>query len=172
MSSLQYQEFISIVHLLVEADKKIDAFEFVVRQFIKRQYDRVCRKTVSQSSISSAKILPEIVVLLSVLARQGIADNEAGAANAFRKGINSFELTAGLSPSTSSILPQDSGMFSALDKAVGILSTVPYKQKNAIMGACVQCVLSDELVTIEEFELLRALGEMMGVPIPPYVEVN
>ncbi len=166
MSPSQYLDFIRIVHKLVEADNRISAFEFVVRQFVKKQYDRVCGKKSYTSSRSSRQILPEIVVLLSVLARQGAPGDQTAAVNAFNAGISAFQTLSGMPLSTVPMAAPDSNMFLVLDRAVDVLSAIEGKNRKAVMEACVRCVLNDELVSTEELELLRALGEMMGIPIP------
>lgn len=169
MSPMQYLDFLKVVRALMEADNKIDAFEFVVRQFIKRQYDRVCGKGVPGSSRTASQMRSEVSLLLSTLARQGASGDEALAQEAFRKGIARFASAAGLSPATTFISPEKPENFLALDKAVDVISRGNVRCRRSVMEACIQCVMHDEKVTVEEFELIRAVGEMMGIPVPPHV---
>ncbi|MFW6244960.1 MAG: M48 family metallopeptidase [Fibrobacterota bacterium] len=169
MSPMQYLDFLKVVRALMEADKKIDAFEFVVRQFIKRQYDRVCGKGIPGSRRTASQMRSEVSLLLSTLARQGASGDEALAQKAFHRGIARFASAAGLSPATTSIPPEESGNFLALDKAVDVISRGNVSCRKSVMEACIQCVMYDEKVTLEEFELIRAVGEMMGVPVPPHI---
>lgn len=169
MSSSQYLDFLKIVHILVQADNRIDAFEFVVRQFLKRQYDRVSGMKEARGARAASQLRREVSLLLSTIARQGAPENDTLAQEAFRKGISRFASASGVSPLSTSMESLDNDTYLALDKAVDVLSRANAKCRKAVIEACSQCVMHDEKVTLEEFELIRAVGEMMGIPIPPHI---
>ena len=54
-----------------------------------------------------------------------------------------------------------------LDRALQRLANLAPKDKQAFMQACAICIHADRTVTEHEAELFRALGVMLGVPVPP-----
>ena len=55
----------------------------------------------------------------------------------------------------------------ALDRALGRLRDTAPRLRGQILGACVAAVATDGKVTIAEGELLRAVSDSLGCPMPP-----
>ena len=55
----------------------------------------------------------------------------------------------------------------AIDSALDNLAAAVPKLKRIILAACVACVLADRQVTVAEAELLRAVADSLGCPMPP-----
>jgi hypothetical protein len=55
----------------------------------------------------------------------------------------------------------------AVHEALGRLATVAAKPKEEVLRACVATVARDGIVTVGEAELLRAVADGLGCPMPP-----
>jgi len=55
----------------------------------------------------------------------------------------------------------------ALDGALDRLADTAPRLRGEILGACVAAVATDGTVTIAEGELLRAVADSLGCPMPP-----
>jgi hypothetical protein len=97
--------------------------------------------------------------LLSSLAYWGA--NEAGAAErAFEAGARRLGRTLTLAPIEACGLDS---VDDALDRLVGATHAI----RRAVLDACVHCVASDNRVTVEEAELIRAVADALECPMPP-----
>ena len=56
-----------------------------------------------------------------------------------------------------------------VDEALDVLAAVVPKIKRYILKACVACVVYDQYITVSEAELLRAVADSLGCPIPPII---
>ena len=54
-----------------------------------------------------------------------------------------------------------------LDTALARLAQTAPRQKQAVMLACATCIVADQSVSVIEAELLRAVAETLGCPMPP-----
>jgi hypothetical protein len=66
-----------------------------------------------------------------------------------------------------SLLPLDQCGLGALDQALYDLADAAPRLKRAIVLACAEAVCSDGHLTVEEAELLRAVADSLGCPMPP-----
>jgi hypothetical protein len=55
----------------------------------------------------------------------------------------------------------------AIDGALDELAAVVPNLKRGVVAACIACVLADRQVTVAEAELLRAVADSLGCPVPP-----
>ena len=55
----------------------------------------------------------------------------------------------------------------AVDAALEVLATAAPPLKKQILEACAACICVDGSVTVEEGELLRAVSDCLGCPMPP-----
>ena len=65
------------------------------------------------------------------------------------------------------ILPQKDCPTSRMYNALEALRAASPQIKKAVLGACTTCVVADKYVSLEEIELLRAIGISLDCPIPP-----
>ena len=59
-----------------------------------------------------------------------------------------------------------------VDEALDVLVAVTPKIKRYIVKACVACVVYDQYITVSEAELLRAMVDSLGCPIPPIIATD
>jgi hypothetical protein len=77
-------------------------------------------------------------------------------------------LSWGLDPKT---LPADANVDMArLDSALRTLEGASRPLKKQFLLACTTCVAVDGHVSVEEGELLRAISDSLGCPMPPWTD--
>ena len=162
LSPSQYQMFKTNVGALIEADEKIDLFEWTLQRVLlahlRPHFERVPPPRVRYSSL--AKLTPQCSVLLSTLARVG-SRSEAELRAAFEQGASSL---LGIEPT---LLPPDRCSFSALDAALERLAQASPSCVQQLLTACAACIAADRKVTQAEGELLRAIADSLACPMPP-----
>jgi Zn-dependent protease with chaperone function len=167
-SRIQYEQFGQAVRQLIECDGEIDLFEYVLQKIVLRHLDpqfNGARKPVVQY-YALKPLAPECSVLLSALAHIG-QDDPAQAEAAFQRGAQPLAYQAqvplGFLPDADCDLPQVDAALDRLNQAV------PQIKKN-LLNACAQTVAADGLIQEAEAELLRAIGDTLDCPIPPFVQ--
>lgn len=149
------------VHLdaLIGADQRLDLFEWALRQVVWRHLvapERGGRGGKRKLSASREALS----VLVSVLSR-------IGARNA-REAGKAFEAAADRVPTLGiELLTSESVSMGRLTDAVDELSTLEPKAQRSVIAACAAAISADHHVTARESELMRAVAETLGVPVPP-----
>jgi len=166
LSREQWQRFRAALEQLVCCDAQIDLFEFVLKRVIERNIDaHFAPKRTSVIQFYSFKPLTaDCALLLSALAHVG--NSEA------REVQRAFEEGAGRLPINEllPLVPASSCGVQEIDAALARLAqSVPHIKKT-VLEACAHTVSCDGLVKAEEAELLRAIGETLDCPMPPFVE--
>lgn len=159
LSQPQYRGFRTSVQALVEADERLDLFEWVLQKILMRHLDpafsrdhlRITRRRPSRH---------DVAVLLSSLAYAVAASPEA-AALAFSKGA----AAAGFEDLP--LQPAAKDWLEKLDRAVDALNQIRPKSKRKLMEAVTATVSQDGMVTPTKTELLRGVADTLGCPMPP-----
>jgi hypothetical protein len=162
----QYRSFRENVDHLVNADKEVDLFEYTLQRMIVRHLEPVFTATKPRAIqyYDIKGVLSSCVDLLSTLACWG-ADDVSDAEKAFAGG--SAKLNAGVDLTMAS---QDACGLSLLDEALSQLAMCSPMIKKRVLNACATCVAVDGKITIEESELLRAIADSLGCPMPPLLQ--
>jgi Zn-dependent protease with chaperone function len=164
LSAPQYRGFRASVEALIEADDRLDLFEWVLQKIILRHLDpafgsappQVTRRRPSRH---------DVAVLLSSLAHAGTASPDA-AARAFATGA----AAAGLEDLP--LQPAATNWLETLGEAVDALNQIRPTSKRKLMEAVAATVSQDGLVAHPETELLRGIADTLGCPIPPLLGVG
>ena len=98
--------------------------------------------------------------LLSTLAHQGHA-NESDARASFNQAKDEVQLP------DLQLRDADRCTLTVLDIALANLAQVTPLEKRTLLQGCAACVMADQQVTVEEKELLRAISDGLGCPMPP-----
>jgi Zn-dependent protease with chaperone function len=163
LSPDEYRRFTSILHKLMASDQQIDLFEFMVQKILRRHLD-VCFNQSRPAKIQFnqlSQLVPETHAVLSVLARaagstEGMqASYQSASSTLADQGINL----------PNEILETD---WTQLDTALDRLDLSAPLVKKQLLYACGKAVMADGSVIDEEAELLRAVADTMGCPIPPF----
>jgi hypothetical protein len=162
LSRSQYKAFETNVRVLIEADQRIDLFEWTLQRVLfahlRPHFERGASR--SRHSLPLSKLGAECAVVLSVLARFGTADEPA-----VRK---SFDHGAAQLPGLSlELLPEDRSDLVALDAALPRLAQVEPQAAMSLLSACAAAVSSDGIVSEAQGEMMRAIADTLGAPMPP-----
>jgi len=162
MTVEQYQRFKFCLQQLVEADKKIDLREWIIQrvvlQHLDEQYGQRKKPVAKYFVLGSAKYASELMLSLlaylehkeQVLAQQAFD----GAKRAV--GIGALKLLA-----------KDAISLDSLNEAMNELEFLKPPLKKRFLQACVSCIAHDGKVTIQAYELTRAIASCLDCPMPP-----
>jgi Zn-dependent protease with chaperone function/uncharacterized tellurite resistance protein B-like protein len=168
LSDHQYEQFCVLMDSMIAADNRVDLFEFCLQRILRRQLDAHFHGAhdLTIKHRKTEDVLPESLHLLSALAWIG-QQEEADARFAFMAGAKQLNLSK----------PQDLIMAShsesrdleRIGRTLERLSlAAPYVKKNILLS-CAHVVTSDSRVLETERELLRAIADSLGLPVPPFV---
>lgn len=161
LSPPQYGVFRDNVEALVQADAKLDLFEYMIRTTVLRHLDVHfgLAKPVATRYVAIQPLLEPLRVVLSTLAHAGQEDLEA-AQRAFQQAATAIDRPL-------SLLPAGECSLKAFDAALQELAQAAPKVRRVLVNACVTCIAADGQVTARESALLRAVCAMLGRPVPP-----
>src|SRR5437868_6789678 len=163
LSTAQYGELQAAVDRLVRADSRIGLFEYTLQRVLSRPLGAHFKPKLPDAGTSpQIQVVDAVSVLLSMLAYAGAAA-PAEAARAFEAAR--AELLPGRFRPT--LLPREKCDLRALDGALDRLADTAPRLRGEVLGACVAAVATDGTVTIAEGELLRAVADSLGCPMPP-----
>jgi Zn-dependent protease with chaperone function len=166
LSPQQYSVFSAQVRHLIEADGQIHLFEYTLQKLLLRHLDAAFTKArpgrVQHKSL--VPLLPDTGVLLSAIANADDGDPAALDA-AFQAGVARLGKSASAFP----LARQSSVNLKDFDRALEDLATASLSVKKTILTACSAAVVHDGSVNDTQFELLRAIADTVGCPIPPFV---
>ena len=166
MSKAEFDRFREITDALVASDQRVDLFEFMLQRIVERHLLRY----FENADIAPVKhhrlrtLVPHATVLISTLARVGNR-TEREAARAFVAGAQ----VLGLPADQDAIAPVEKCTLAAVDVALKRYDEASPPLKKALMMASSATVMADGLVTDEEAELIRAIGDAIDCPVPPFV---
>lgn len=168
MSAQQHDKFVEILDELIFADDHITLFEFCLEKVLYHRLEPSMQQGGSRAAqfYSLTPLREDVTVLLSRLAYIG-HDTMDGAQRAFRAGMN--ELDDGKWTQQATLLAESHCTFAELDRALQRIGESSNGVKKRIVQAIAHTVLADEDVTVEEAEILRAVCEVIDVPLPPFL---
>lgn len=162
ISPEQYASFRAVTVSLIEADRRIEVFEWVLLRIVERHLDAHFGSAAPPRTRHYAihALADPCEMLLSVLVRAGHPD-EPGAQRAFNHAAATLpELTISLNT------PQNCNLLN-LGRALDELARTAPKVKRRIIMAALAAINADETVTAREAELLRGIADALDCPIPP-----
>jgi hypothetical protein len=162
LSRDQYRAFKTNLRALVVADEKIELFEWVLQRMVfthlRPHFERV--KPARLRHIPPHKLSKPCAVVLSILAHAG-SPSEASVRAAFGSGASQ------LSGIEIALLPRERAGLRELDRALEGLVEADPSTREQLLRACAVCIAADREVTQAEGELLRAIADSIGCPMPP-----
>ncbi|MFY8267882.1 MAG: hypothetical protein ACOVLK_00650, partial [Terrimicrobiaceae bacterium] len=147
-------------------DGQIQLFEYTLQKVLLRHLDAAFTKAKPERPRyrSLVPLLPDINVLLSAVANADDGDGDALNA-AFQAGVASLGAPAGAFPLARQPRIDLRDFDAALDHAA--LATPAIKK--SLLSACGAVVMQDGIVNDTQFELLRAIADTVGFPLPPHI---
>jgi Zn-dependent protease with chaperone function len=160
LSPERWAQFLALLDALIASDSRVDLFEWSLRRILRRVTPAEATPGRPEVSIRELEtVREECALLLSSLARAGAGNSPAAfAAGAQRLPIEGLAL-----------LPAEACEPERLDDALDALAALVPLRKRDLLGACAATVLVDHHVAVEEAELLRAIADALGCPVPPDV---
>ncbi len=162
MTVEQYQRFKLCIQQLVLADKKVNLREWIIQrvvvQHLDEQYGHRRKPIAKYFVLGSAKQASEL--MLSLLAYLEHKDSEQ-AKQAFemaRRAIGAGALN---------MLSKETISLDSLNDAMDELEFLKPPIKKRFLQACVSCIDHDGKVTIQAYELTRAIASCLDCPMPP-----
>jgi hypothetical protein len=167
LSPQQFEQFRAAVKTLVESDRETDLFEYMLQKIVVRHLESYffpARRPITQF-YDLRPLAKDCSVLLAAMAYAGQED-ATQAHRAFLQGAN---LLSHVARSEIPWLPPDRCDLSHLDLALERLSQALPQCKKNVLNACAQTVAADGIIQEREAELLRAIGDALDCPVPPFV---
>lgn len=164
LSARQYGLFKQNLIGLVEADGRINLFEWSLQKIIFHHLDKVFEHEgpVWKKEPGLKRAREASTILLSFLAtavkQKGVSQQEAFVAAKREMAWLDTEL-----------LVQGSFNLSELDVALDDLACLQPRFKAMLLKGCLALVIADQDYTPQESELLRAIADALDCPIPPLI---
>jgi len=166
LSSDQLESFTQLLEKMTAADNQLDLFEFALARMIQRHllasHGRGHRPTIKYRRASEVR--EQIATVLSALAYLSGPDHRA-VEKAFQAGVQSLNDQQGIT-----LRSWEACDLGTLGNALDRLDQSTPNIKKNLLYACGQTVTSDREVTGEESELVRAIADGLGCPVPPMVQ--
>jgi Zn-dependent protease with chaperone function len=162
----QWQRLSALLDQLVCCDNQIDLFEFVLKKIVARNMDAhfAPRSSAVVQFYSFNAVANDCALLISALANVGNAE-ASGIETAFKHGLAQLPLNVDIAP-----VPRSECGVQQIDTALTRLSQAVPHIKKVVLNACAETVACDGTVTADEAELLRAVADALGCPVPPSIE--
>ncbi len=163
LSRDQFEAFAAGVRELIQADNQVSLYEYALHRLLLSHLAPHYGYTPPSRSVvrSTSLLIGPVRHVLGTLAHIGSAQ-PANAAHAFALGIQALDW-----PGVDPALPPRNLDLQALDQALDALDAAVPPFKRQILSACAACIGADGRVTLEEGELLRAIADALGCPVPP-----
>ncbi len=162
LSASQYERFQGLVHDLVQADQRIDLFEWTLQRILLTHlapnFEGVHRP--GRRLRSKQQLRQVLETILSSLARVGNLSESA-----MRQSVASAGRA--LVKAELRLLSEDEVGLASLDEALGLAASLDSRAKELVLRACAQVIAADGEVADSEAELFRAIGDSLGCPVPP-----
>jgi len=164
LSPVQYALFKENLCSLIEADNKIDLFEWTLQKIVYHHLDNEFedRSPLSRSARYSGvdQLRQECSLVFSLLAHSEHADKTM-AQQAFTAAAQQLQLQ------DMTLLPESEINLVTLNAAIDRLALLKPLAKPQFLKACVACITADQHITASEIELLRAIANAVDCPMPP-----
>jgi hypothetical protein len=159
LSDPQAEHMRELIDRLVDADGKMDLYEWCLSRLLKRPLSREPERRLGTLYYASKGVAAEAEKLLGWLATAGHAAM-GEAQQAYALGAEQF----GVDPQ---LVPRSDRSIGELDEALATLRRASPKVQRSLIHACAAVISFDKTVTAQEAELFRAIADSLGAPVPP-----
>lgn len=162
ISQSQYEEFLKHLQQLIDADNKIDIFEWALQRIVTHRLNAhfYPKRPPSVLYRTLEPVESQVSILLSLLA-YACGSHPQAVSEAFGQG------QAHLQHLNLRLLEPKECNPKKLNAALDDLMRVAPNAKRQLILALAECVSADAEVTLSEGELLRAIAETLDCPMPP-----
>jgi len=156
-------ELMRLVESLIDADGRIEVFEFVLARLLNRDIEQALSPSSNppSGSDSLADHARGVSDLVGILALHGHPDDPDAALAACERALKSVEGIGIPDPQSFR-----EGWQTRLDAVFKALDTLKPDARRALMEIMVRCARHDDKVVATEYELLRLVAGVLRVPLP------
>jgi uncharacterized tellurite resistance protein B-like protein len=162
MTVEQYQRFRHCIQQLVSADKKVNLREWIIQrvvlQHLDEQYGHRKKPVAKYFVLGSAKHASELMLSLLAYLEHKDLQQAQQAFDMARRSVGAGAL---------GLLTKDLISLDSLNEAMDELEFLKPPLKKRFLQACVACISHDGEVTIQAYELTRAIASCLDCPMPP-----
>ena len=164
MRKTDIREYMKIVESMVNADGKLDRFEWLLGRLLRSHFSSLSKVKHKGGGANRPlrRLSDEARLILAMIAWSGTRD-EKQAEKAFRAAARKADLGDVAFPT------RNDCSVSGLDHALNRLQSLRYRDRARLLDAAVEGVIADGQATIEEVEILRALSAAIACPMPPVI---
>jgi Zn-dependent protease with chaperone function len=162
LSPAQSEQLRAAVDALAQADSRLSLFEYTLECVLRRHLGVEFATAPRIGSAAEVSFDQALSLVLSMLVHSGAVD-PGSAARAFSAAC----LTLSANRPRPRLLSRQECSLGGLEGALSRLGATAPRLRGEILAACVAAVASDGKVTVAEGELLRAISESLGCPMPP-----
>lgn len=166
LSTAEYERFYKVKQELIASDEQVDLFEFTLMKVIDRHLSPQTATRIRYRKID--QLHSEASVLITTLAQLGSRNPDEVSA-AFRAGSSLIEEAEGRPLTTKSA--GECGL-QHIDAALKKFEQATPLVKKRLLFAAGKTVMADKKLTSDEAELIRAIADAIGSPIPPFVKTG
>ena len=167
MSAGQLQSFQQAVAILAESDARLSLFEYTLQLIITSRLTAASHPAAAKIKFKSiAPLMEEAAILIAKLAIEG-HDDPANAQKAFLFAMKMIPMSSKISSGSGGQPQMVDKPFPVVGNAISNFAASAPGVKKTILDACAYCVLFDQVVTVNEAELLRAIAYALNLPVPP-----
>lgn len=166
----EYMRFRKLMKELIESDRQVDLFEFSLSRIVSRHLDEYFSQSRPEPIRyrSFKRLKRETGVLLSTLAAMSHREDKDATRDAFFSATGHLEKAVGIRISH---LPAEECGLDRIEEALDKFAAATPIVKKHLLETCSKSILSDGTMTSREAELVRAIADTIGVPIPPFMRV-
>ena len=160
----QYQNFKQNLLFLMQADKRIDLFEWSLQKILFHHldpgFDHPGKKIAKFGALQEVK--HHIDVLMSMLVYACVQDKTLvdGAWASAEKELGLDDLA---------LIPRNQITIDSLNYAVDHLALLKPLLKPRLLKACLAVITQDKNYSATEMELMRAIADVLDCPLPPFL---
>lgn len=158
LDAARQDQILATLDALIHIDERVTLSEFII-SYLSRQLLNPPKRSSRQIKTFAA-IESSLAILFSAIV-QSSGDQSERQADNFRQIMRTYS-NADWSQQLQS-MPTPKQLTFALDQ----LNQLTPLLKQPVIDACVDCVLHDNKATLRELEILRAVCEALGCPMPP-----
>jgi Zn-dependent protease with chaperone function len=164
MSEKQYRTFRETIRKIINHDDHVSLFEYSIEKLVEHRLDthfkEIKEPKIKHHNLKS--LSRELSIIISALANCADDDKQT----AFNSGVSAFSKAA---PKDVQYLSDDQYNFSDIDRALEELKASANPVKRYVLNGMINAILADDTIELDELELLRAMAEVLGTPIPIHV---
>jgi Zn-dependent protease with chaperone function len=158
LTSEERDTFLHICRELIEADGKLDIFEFCLQVILNKHLNPATQMPhVRYSERNLNALKTELAILIALLA-QTSANYPEEVEQLYQRHLRI------LMPDPP---PRPQPSLHAWEHALAKLNQLPPLSKKQLLHVCADCILADNLVKPTEMEILRVVAESLDCPMPP-----